>query len=244
MQARRTPIILIIVLELAKLAQVVSSPSRLRIVEELMRGPQTAAALAKKLSLSTVTVHHHLPWLERAGVIEQAPPVRSGKAGRPTNRFRLSASPLQINLPPRDFQSLATLLAGVLSSTLSKKQLGEVANSVGTDLGKKLGAAILQQSGSDRLSISGFRRHVVEGHCAQHGFAPEVVDEKPRSIHFRLHNCLVLEVAREHPDFVCELDVPMMESLARTTLGNAEVELKGCMGHGSPCCEFVVRRRK
>jgi DNA-binding transcriptional ArsR family regulator len=150
------------VLELSKVAQVVSSPSRLRIVEELMRGPKSAAELAAKLSLKPVTIHHHLPWLERAGVVEQAPPLRSGRPGRPTNRFRLTTSPLQINLPPREFQMLAAMLAEVLVNTMGKAQVRKVARALGTKLGKQLAMALLKDTKAGRWTMGEF---------------PDVVDE-------------------------------------------------------------------
>lgn len=56
--------------------QALADPTRRRIVERLMRGPQTVSDLAQPFGMTLPAVAHHVRVLERGGVI------RSEKRGR------------------------------------------------------------------------------------------------------------------------------------------------------------------
>ncbi|MBI2892943.1 MAG: helix-turn-helix domain-containing protein [Deltaproteobacteria bacterium] len=227
--------------DLVTMGQVFSARARLRIVEELLRGPETADSLGAKLSLRPVTVHHHLRVLANAGLLEEMAPRRSGKSGRPSSLFRLAPGSVSLQFPPRNYQLFAELLMGLLTAHLPPKKLLAAARALGKQFGRELATQLLQRSGRQRWDIALLRKWLVDTHAAEGGFAPEVLEETPTCLRYRLHNCVILEMAKKHPEFACALDMPMVRTLTQITNGRTSVRQISCMGHGGECCEYEIR---
>lgn len=88
--------------ELARLADALAHPARVRLVRTLIaQGPSTAGALHKRLPLAQATVSQHLTKLRAAGVIE------ANRRGRE----------VIYQVAPQGVRRLATLVGG-LAATL------------------------------------------------------------------------------------------------------------------------------
>lgn len=207
-----------------------------------MGAARTVEDLAKALGLGTVTVHHHLRLLTKVGMVDEIAPRRSGKSGRPASVFRLSGQPGVLSYPPRDYKALAGMLVEIASKLAPPARFRAVAAATGKKVGKQVAAGLLERSGRRKWTLADVQRWFVEEHSREMGFAPEVVASTKGSLRFRLHNCIFLEIAREKPDLVCAMDVPMMRAMLDETLGarRADVTLVGCMGHGHPHCEYLI----
>ena len=227
--------------DLVQIGRIFSAGARVRIVEELLSRPLTAEALAEKLSLKSITVHHHLRVLARAGLIDEIGPKRTGKSGRPRTLFRLSSNTTSLQFPPRQYQMLADLLMGVLSETLPKAELRERSRAIARANGRKLAEALVQRSGLARWKLSDLRKCFVEDHASEMGFAPEVIEETKSSLRYGLHNCLYLEMAKKHPDFLCEMDRPLLQTLLQKVGLQADAQQVSCMGRGATHCEYLVQ---
>lgn len=228
-------------IDLVTMGQVFSARARLRIVEELLLGPETADSLGAKLALKPVTVHHHLRVLSNAGLLEEMAPRRSGKSGRPSSLFRLAPGSVSLQFPPRNYLILAELVLQMLRANLSPEKLLASARATGRQFGKDLANQLIQRSGRPKWDLPLLRRWFVETHCAEMGFAPEVVEETPTCLRFRFHNCIILELAKKYPDFACAMDDPMTRTLVQCTMGRTRVRRLACMGHGDSTCEYEVR---
>lgn len=87
--------------ELAKLADALAHPARVRLVRSLISGgPSTAGTLHKKVPLAQATVSQHLAKLRDAGV------VTSSRKGRE----------VIYQVSPQGVRRLATLVSGLAAS--------------------------------------------------------------------------------------------------------------------------------
>lgn len=159
-------------------------------------GKDEAAAAA---GVSRSLAAYHLDRLERAGLIVATYARRSGRsgpgAGRPAKLYARAPAEVRVQVPPRDDELLARLLAAAIEaadSDATRDALMHVARDEGARLSDELGA--------------GDADHLVRA-LARRGYAP-VLDAGE----IRLHNCPFHHLVDEHRELVCRLNLELLDA--------------------------------
>jgi len=201
----------------------------------------TADEIADKLSLKTITVRHHLNMLNRLGMIEEASEERRS-VGRPVARYRVTQKPMSVEFPRRHYEILSEILLQSLIRTLGREKTKSTLREMGREFGANLARDLSARHGIENWDMKALRKYLVEQHLDEIGAVPEVIEATGRSIRFRMYNCVLSELAKEHPDVVCEgFDDGLFEAVMRNTLGRARIEQAKCIAHGEPYCEYTIR---
>jgi len=218
-----------------------SSPTRVDMLRLLATKDMSAGDIATKLSLKTMTVRHHLSILQRIGMVEQVGQERR-KVGRPVVKYRVTRKPMSIEFPRRHYEILSQILLQSLVHTLGREKAKVTLRQRGREFGANLARELTEKHGIQKWNMKALREYLVEQHLNEIGAVPEIVDATDRSIRFRMHNCLLSELAKEYPDFACDgFDCYMFEAVMKGTIGKADVEQARCAARGDPYCEYVVR---
>ena len=127
-----------------------------------------AAEVAEHFALHPNVARHHLEKLAAGGYLE-VELARHSSAGRPSKRYRTSASDTQLSFPPRRDDLLATLLARALER-LPVDEARTIAEEVGYEYGRAIAARMEPSEGhrsakaavasvADALTAHGFAAH-------------------------------------------------------------------------------------
>lgn len=143
---------------------------------------------------------HHLDRLAEAGLLETKQERLGGRsgpgAGRPSKLYRRAARHLNVDLPPRDYEFAARLLAEAVDrSRATGRQVFEVLD----ELAFKRGVEIAGRRESDTviglLELLGFEpRRSADGTVV-------------------LHNCPFHRLAQAHTELVCGMNLRLQEGL-------------------------------
>jgi predicted ArsR family transcriptional regulator len=174
------------------------SGQRAAVLERLQhcRQPVTVTGLAAELGLHDNTVREHLDALVAAGLAARERAAASGR-GRPAWRYLAAAGLTEPDPRVRDYAGLAGALAGHLSRTSATP--GDDAREIGREWGRELAAATPAGTGRGRARQARTRTLAL---LAGLGFAP---DADTAATTAALRRCPLLDVARAHPDVVCNV---------------------------------------
>lgn len=184
------------------------SAARTRVLEHLQScvEPVTPAEVAEALGLHDNTARLHLEGLVAAGLAQQRPGEPAGR-GRPPMTY-VSGAPQDADPRIRDYAYLAAALASVVALRSPDPQ--EDARTAGAAWGRELATAMKPATAKAARSEVVHLLDVL-------GFDPET-----RAQSVLLRRCPLLDVAREHPDVVCQVHL----GLVRGALAQ--------MGHDAP----------
>lgn len=201
-------------------APIEPSRSRDRILELLLKSeePVTVHSVAALVGISRNAAHQHLAGMEREGLIERGPAVRTG--GRPSQAYRLSAAGRATF--PRQYSLLAKQLLGELSHILGPDELRRAMRRIGQTLAGTLSDRV--GAGADESLIAELMREL--------GYESRVV-EGPAGIEIEAHNCVFHDLAQAD-QAICEVDLSLLRSLS----GKA-VDHRRCMARGEGSCRFA-----
>ncbi|MFC4587130.1 helix-turn-helix transcriptional regulator [Sphaerisporangium corydalis] len=139
----------------------------------------------------------HLDKLVEAGLLDQAFRRLSGRtgpgSGRPAKVYRRSAAEHQVSLPPRDYRTLALVLAEAVEA-----------------LGGEEAAEAAARRAGERVSAPGLREALTE-----RGYEP--YDDDGR---IRLRNCPFHVLAEERPVLVCAMNLALCQGLLSALPGD------------------------
>ncbi|MGH3225971.1 MAG: helix-turn-helix transcriptional regulator [Streptosporangiaceae bacterium] len=202
-------------------------PVRRRLYEVVSQrtepiGRDEAAAAA---GIGRALTVYHLDKLVEAGLLTATyarPAGRTGPgAGRPAKRYARSDREFAVTVPPREYELAARLLAQVVESDASGRSraaLLDAARRLGTELGSRFRTA-----GADDL----------ETMLARHGYEPRRDDAGT----IRLRNCPFHQLAEQHRDTVCGMNLGLIEGLvAGLEVPAARPALDPSPGH---CCVAI-----
>jgi predicted ArsR family transcriptional regulator len=140
---------------------------------------------------------YHLDKLVEAGLLTasyQRPPGRTGPgAGRPAKLYTRSGREFAVTLPPREYELAARLLVQVVEadpSGHSRAVLLDTARRLGAELGGR------------------FEPGELDGALAEHGYEPRCDGDV-----IRLRNCPFHQLAEQHKDVVCGMNLGLIEGL-------------------------------
>lgn len=180
-------------------------PTRRRLYEYVagQDEPVTRDQASNALDVDRSTVAYHLDKLVEGGLLAASfarPDGRGGPgAGRPAKHYERSDREFAVSLPPRDYRLAAELLARAADADTTGTVLEALENAAG-DLGREL-AAGTEFPASDLVQ-----------HLANQGFEPYRDGEV-----IRLRNCPFHQLARQHTDLICGMNLAMLAAVADAT---------------------------
>jgi predicted ArsR family transcriptional regulator len=174
------------------------------------------------------TVAFHLDKLVAEGLLQVVYERRTGRsgpgAGRPSKLYQRSPNPISISLPERRYELIARLLAIAIEDAESTTQPPQKAlRRRAHELGKEIGEAARATHPADDTEVAILRT------LQTFGF-----ESRPTGDAVVLVNCPFDNLARQHTDLVCGMNLRLvdglLEGLAATEL---TAELAPQPGH---CC--------
>ncbi|MFE3450202.1 helix-turn-helix transcriptional regulator [Nonomuraea sp. NPDC059194] len=153
---------------------------------EVGRGEAAEAA-----GVSRTLAAHHLDKLVEAGLLEASfrPQERKGPgSGRPAKVYRRAGAELSVSLPPRDYASLASVLADVVELLGGEEQAEEAARAAGRRLAAGGGDPV------ETMQARGYEPYVEGGVVRQ-------------------RNCPFHALARDFPLLVCSMNLALCQGL-------------------------------
>lgn len=206
------------VVEAARAHRALSDEVRLRLFRLIAEaeGPVDVAQMADALALHVNTIRSHLRRLEEAGLVTSEAEVRSER-GRPRRLFRPGPAAEAIGSGARDYELLATMLAGYARAGAAEP--AESAEETGREWGRYLVGSDRPHPGQtmDATSAIELTRRMME----QIGFEPEV-ERSDGSAKVLLHNCPFRSVAERYPDIVCSLHLGILRGALSETSAPVE----------------------
>ena len=190
------------------------------------RGQATTAEIAEVLSISTVSVRHHLSSLMAEGLI-RSQEVRRG-VGRPHLAYTLTEAALERF--PAKYLRLSGRLLDELKASLPQQALEDMfarmAAGMVAEYQSRLEGRTLEEKMDLLMELLG-----TEGFMAHWNRTGETIS-------LTEYHCPYLHIGQRHPE-VCAID----HSVIRQVL-NADVEKTTCVLNGDEHCVFVITPAK
>jgi predicted ArsR family transcriptional regulator len=195
------------------------SGQRATVLERLQhRGePATVTGLAAELGLHANTVREHVDALVESGLVVRRRAPAHGR-GRPAWQYSAALDLVEHDPRVRDYAGLAGALAGHLSRT-SAAPAAEALD-IGRDWGRELATTAPADDSVPRRGDRERRaRHRTVDLLAGLGFAPEADDAATTA---GLRRCPLLDVARAHPEVVCNVHLGIVRGALEVYGGDPE----------------------
>jgi predicted ArsR family transcriptional regulator len=183
----------------------------------------TIAQLAEELSISPVSVRHHLSALQAEALVHAAE-VRRG-VGRPHLEYRLTDAASE-RFPTRYLQFSARLL-DELKATLP----AEAIEAMLTRLAEGMAAEHMQRAAGKSLEDKLDALVCVLG---EEGFRAKW-NRVGETIQLTEYNCPYVRIGQRHPE-ICTIDQTVMRQML-----SADVEKTNCVLDGAERCVFIIR---
>ena len=155
---------------------------------------------------------YHLDKLVEAGLLTatyQRPEGRTGPgAGRPAKVYSRSDREFAVTVPPREYELAARLLVRAVESDptgRSRAALHAAAYQVGQEFGAMAVSGRSSRGDAAAVPAQGDLESVLAGH----GYEPERGDDDVT----RLRNCPFHQLARQHKDTVCAMNLALIEGV-------------------------------
>ncbi|TDD13076.1 helix-turn-helix transcriptional regulator [Nonomuraea diastatica] len=148
---------------------------------------------AEAAGVSRTLAGHHLDRLVEAGLLESGlrrPEKKGPGSGRPAKVYRRAGGERSVSLPPRDYSTLASVLAGVVDQLGAEEQAERVARDAGARMAGR------------------HRGEPVERVLSERGYEPYEEDGL-----LRLRNCPFHVLAKEQPLLVCSVNLALCQGL-------------------------------
>ncbi|MFI6478401.1 helix-turn-helix transcriptional regulator [Nonomuraea sp. NPDC050663] len=170
-----------------------ADPARRRLYDLVAASPRPVgrAEAAEAAGISRTLAAFHLDKLVEAGLLDSGfqPPVKKGPgSGRPAKVYTRARRERAVSLPPRDYVTLAAVLA----ETVELLDAQDKAEQAARKAGEKLAAG-----GGDLLET-----------LRERGYEPYAEGEQ-----IRLRNCPFHTLAEEQPVLVCSLNLALCQGL-------------------------------
>jgi predicted ArsR family transcriptional regulator len=178
---------------------------------------------ANAVGISRTLAAYHLDKLADAGLLATSyarPAGRGGPgAGRPAKRYTRTDRELSVSVPPRDYG----LLAGVLADAVAADTCGTVREAVAAaarSAGRSAGQSAGQSAGGEDLTAA----------LSALGYEPATTPDNG----IDLRNCPFHQLARQHTELVCWLNLHLVQGLLEA--GGQPPERAKLAPHPNRCC--------
>lgn len=184
-----------------------AEPTRYRLYRCVIaaREPLSREEIAQQTGISAVNAKFHLEKLVTAELLAaefRKPIDRSGPgSGRPTKLYKRNTRHRSVNLPPRRFELLSSLLADAISeSSRTKQSVTHTTRRLASDEGHLLGSQSDDDSDTRRLVSV----------LTSLGYEP-----REDNTHITLTNCPFHEIAETQRELVCGLNLALVDGVIR-----------------------------
>jgi predicted ArsR family transcriptional regulator len=193
---------------------------------------------AAALGLERGTATHHLERLAGEGLLDVEYRRLTGRrgpgAGRPAKLYRRSSRQFDVSLPPRDYEFAGRILAeAVDQARTSGVGVEATLRNACTSEGRRIAARILDslRRGAGRRA----RQAAVLSELEALGYEPEATKDGT----VRLRNCPFHQLAQEHTDLVCGMNLCVLDAAASEVDAGFEARLEP--EEGFCCVRFSTR---
>jgi predicted ArsR family transcriptional regulator len=207
-------------------------PVRRRLYEAVAAAgtPVSRSQLAQSTGVARPLVAYHLDRLVKDGLVAARFERQTGRtgpgAGRPAKLYFRPRSPVQVALPPRDFELAARILLEALAK-LPHEETEHVLDELAQDIGEQMAREQLEAGeGSESAVLA----RIVE----EQGYEP-LSDEQGRTC---VRNCVFHELAEQRRELVCSMNHSLFKGMLRA-LPSARLEARLEPGPGR-CCVVLV----
>jgi predicted ArsR family transcriptional regulator len=185
------------------------NPVRRRIYDALAAEGHEVSRneIAKSTGIARPLVAYHLDQLVKDGLLATRFERQTGKtgpgAGRPAKLYSRRRSPVQVTLPPRDFE----LAARVLLEALAQRPFGETQKTL-DDLAEEIGertATEHLETGNDMDS------DVLSGLLEERGYEPQRNENGETC----LKNCVFHELVDQQRELVCNMNYALLRGMLK-----------------------------
>lgn len=201
-------------------------PTRRRLYEFVATAgePVTRDEASGALEIDRSLVAYHLDKLADQGLLAVSfarPEGRTGPgAGRPAKHYERADREFAVSVPPRDYRLVADLLARA-TETDTSGTVRVALQRAATELGREL------VTGGDPAPVD------LVDHLERQGFEP--YDDEGV---IRLRNCPFHQLAQEHTELICGMNLSMLAGVAVAVKTDLEAQLDPAPGR---CCVTFVR---
>lgn len=196
---------------------------------------RSVADIADAFGIHSNVARYHLDQLVDAGFLRVTRSSTRAKGGRPANLYEFTKREVHVDLPSRNFELLAGLLAQVLQRVPSGDVAG-IAYEVGAAYGEQLAESRQLRGGKDLSSA------VDEVTDVMHslGFRTRR-DEIEVECEYLTTHCPFGTVALENPRVVCSLDRGLVAGLTGTMHKDIEVSVSPHTRLSAPCITTLTK---
>jgi predicted ArsR family transcriptional regulator len=191
---------------LGTLGGALGDPTRFSVYTHVVASPEplSAGEVAEVFGLHRTVARSHLEKLRAAGLMTVGT-RRKATGGRPAKVYSAAADRLEIQIPPRRYESLSIMLVGLARKL--NGQARDLALAVGADHGRELAGMLPREvrGGRSLPAIESVMQVLNERGCQ-----PQIIELTPERIVLEVSNCLFLEVADEAPQIVCGLSTGLL----------------------------------
>ena len=163
--------------------------------------PVSASEVADVFGLHRTVARSHLEKLAHAGLLTMGT-RRNPRGGRPAKVYTPAPSRLDIQVPPRRYEELATMLAR-LAARLDPDTI-TAAHDVGYQIGREAAAGWSSNGHGDGDVAA------VVTYLAAAGCSPRVERRTDGTVIVEVGNCVFAEVAGDHPELICSLGTGLL----------------------------------
>lgn len=190
----------------------------------------TAAEIATEFDLHANVARHHLDKLAAGGYADvELGRSRTG-AGRPSKRYVVRESQMNLEFPIRRDDLLGSLLGRALA-LLPPEDAEHLAEEVGIEYGRALAGAM--EPGPANRSIRAAAGAVAEA-LTSHGFAAHT-EGKDNGLRIVSDHCPFGTAAIDNP-FLCAIDRGLVKGMLAGLYGDTDPELLSSRPRGDPRC--------
>lgn len=175
---------------------------------------------------------HHLDRLADAGLLEvdyrRLNDRRGPGAGRPAKVYRRATIDIAVSLPPRRYELVGQLLARAVDrSQRDGTPIADALDRAARSAGQSIGTAACAGAGR-RVGVRDRRSRFFEVLRA-HGFVPETAANGVTI----LHNCPFHDLAQEHTELVCGMNLSLLEAVLAEF---GDIGLRAALEPEADCC--------
>jgi predicted ArsR family transcriptional regulator len=222
-----------------KITSALADPTRYSIYQYIVsvhRGV-TVLEIADHFNIHPNVARLHLTKLEDVNLIVSKA-EKSGKGGRPGKVYVLSDEVVNINFPPRDYQTLSDI---AIESLLSLGREGEeTLQKVAHRIGKEQAMQAIQR---DKLKVEVMSLEekipYIQKLAFTQGINPQIEQIDKYSIRFRVYNCPFKETADKHHE-VCKMHHAMLTGMFEAFFGRVDLIMDDLMIHGCSSCDYTM----
>ena len=223
----------------ADISKVLSSGSRLRILNALSTGPKDVRGIVREVKIQPTAIRYHLQSLLRLGLIDSY--EEKGGVGRPRVFYRLAKKQVTVGFPPRHYPLLSEIFLNALQKLPDQERVKAILRKVSGDFGKSVLKDLGLRYQVSEWTPSQFDKYFIKILLPELGAQAETIKLGSREVLFRNYTCPFEEMAIKYPAIICDiLHEGWLDGVGDVIDPRVKTKRLKCIGHGDEYCENFV----